>query len=428
MKNQFEILCEKLMSGNVMEGYFIDEMKRYLEEVYSKAISHNQTAASLTPSTNVISMPSNSDLEEMAVRIMKCIYEGASSFIRAQDKSKVREFTDQQIEDYDVFFCEEQKFDLGKVTDPRARKAINMVLGLDSQTIFVQIATTKTNGLKSEVCMSTTAVPREDDIICYDRKGNGYGPYGMCYEDSICCSRFDASHMEVKNTNGAKKPDHINDFYKVGLLNEEFRLYSTYFKNEAPCPHFHYYKKQVCWDKFSNDYSFAINIKDLLIYLKDLEFAIQSNDKSNPILKYSLGMPFLGIAKGEISCDISPFITTARNILAKYDTKTHKDDIIYELYDDLLKTRRAGYGYRAISQMTSAINFMCGVSEYPIETVVDVPSGQYLEKFTEVNQKRTDAALTALAARVQESVGETLNEKTLHIEKRNFEDTDQKNQ
>lgn len=426
MKNQFEILCERLMSGMVSESYFFDELTEYIKEVYINTIAENVK----TKKQEVLNMPSQNELEEMSERIMECISDGAYAFMRSQDKNLVREFNDQDIESYDEFYCEEQKFDLGRVTDQRVRKAMNFVLGLDSKTVFLQIATKKTNGSNSEVNLLTTAVPEYNNINRYDRRGRNQGLYGRCYEDSICCSRFDASHMETRNTNGAKMPNHENFIERVQLDEVEKQLYEHYFKKYSPCPHFHYYRKQVCWDRFSNDYSFAININNLAEYLKDLENAVNKGDKSNPLLTYSLGMPFLAIAKGEITCDISPFITTARNILLKYDTKTKKDDIIYELYDDLLRTRSMRYQKNPVGQISSAINFMCGVSNNPIETVVSVPSGRFLERYTEVDQRKTEATLVGLAARFQESIGETLDEKKLNIKKRNWEDedNDQKNQ
>ena len=204
-------------------------------------------------------MPTKNELEEIAERILECIVDGASSFVKAQDKSIVREFRDPNIKAYDEFFSSEQKFDLGRVTDPRVRKAMNFVLGLDSQTVFLQLSTKKTNGYNSEANLSTIAVPAFDNIICFDRWRNDRGLYGRSYEDSICCSRFDASHMQQDNTNGATGKNHVNTFDRVRLADEERMLYERYFETEAPCPHFHYYRKDVCWSRFSNDYSFAIN-------------------------------------------------------------------------------------------------------------------------------------------------------------------------
>lgn len=411
MKNKFEILCEKYISGQITESLFVGDLRKYLVEVYTNAIAHNSSLIAVNPGVRVLRMPSSQEIDSLTDRVADCIFSGAGAFVKSQDDYYVREIADVRVEDYDVFFCEDQKFDLGKVNDSRVRKAMNMSLGLDTQSVFVQIVTRKTNGANAEVCMSTSAVPPIDNLRVFDRWGATYGSAGNSYEDSVYCNRFDASHMTTKKTNGAKDPDHTNFYERTNISGDELALYLKYFKDEAPCPHFHYYRKSVCKQMFGNGKSFAININDLAVYLQDLEMAIETKDKNNPILKYTLGMPFLAIARQEITCDISPFITTARTILGKYNGYSRKDQLIFELYDDLLRTRHCRYE-NPISQMSSAVNFMSGVSNHPIPTTSFVfeLNGEEATDLENIDMKKTNTALTALASKIQESIGETLDE------------------
>ena len=416
MKNKFEILCEKYISGQITESLFVSDLRKYLVEVYTNAIALNSRFLSINPGVGVLTMPSQKEIDSLTKRVADCVFSGAGAFVKAQDDYYVREIADRRVEDYDVFFCEDQKFDLGKVNDPQVRKSMNMSLGLETQSVFVQIATKKTNGANAEVCMSTSAVPPVDNLRVFDRRGATYGSAGYSYEDSVYCNRFDASHMTTKKTNGAKDPDHTNFYERTNISGDELALYLKYFKDEAPCPHFHYYRKSVCRQMFGNGKSFAININDLAKYLQDLEMAIETKDKNNPILKYTLGMPFLAIARQEITCDISPFITTARTILGKYNGYSRKDQLIFELYDDLLRTRHCRYE-NPISQMSSAVNFMSGVSNHPIPTLGDTIeiNGDRSTDFDDVDMKKTNTALTALASKLQDSIGETLDEKKVGI-------------
>ena len=419
MKNKFETLQTKLKDCQISQDVFRRELKAYLKEIYVKASNEQAKRVSAGVPVCYFNVPYSVELDELVARIEDCIFSHPDKFMNVDVYGKnVREFDDPNIEDYDVFFCEETKFDLGKSLFHGSKKEVKLVLGLETQTIFVQILTKKTERGVNDIGVTTSAVPAYNFVNLYDRRGNNQGSYNDSVYNSIYCDRFDPSHMNNQSTNGKSKDYHENRFASADITNpKELALYEKYFKDKAYCPHFHFYRKKVCWELFGNEKSFAINIMNLSEYLRDLEQAYSSGNKSDPILNYTLGMPYLDIIKGDISCDINPFVKTAKSVIDKYYAGADRGSRIIQIYDFLLYTRKDNDAYSNITKMMAAVDFMCEVEMMPFAPSEQQMLDDRLINYKTMQEEREikDAVLTSLAGKVVDSVGEKYNDKNLDI-------------
>lgn len=421
MRNKFETLIDDLRAGMISIPSFEKQMANYIESIYDSVNSHNYTKGSKYGTRSI----DDAAIESIVKRIIDSALVVPDA-IGSQGRGErlVKEFAPELMEDYTTYYCEEQKFDLGKIVDSVSKKTIRFILGLDTHTLFVQINSKNLNGVNRELKTSLCGVPNNDFVNLYNRKGESFMPYENSVFNGVTCLRFDPTHMGKKSTNGEDNDNHTNRFVEGGVVdNEELYLYKKYFKDVAHCPHFHYYRKSVCWQMFSNGYSFAININNLSRYLHDLDEALNTEDITNPILRYSLGMPFLGIAMGKIHCDTKPFLRTVWSILDRYYVGGERGSKIGELYDILLATRKYSDPEKTnILQLATATDIMCFVANENVqkkENFVVQTDREILDE----NKKAV--LLTTLATKFTESIGETLNEKVVGDE--NFENPNDSN-
>ncbi len=355
----------------ISKNQFIDHLINYVKAIYREVYNNPNLI-------NVKNNLTNVDINSIVERICIASFEHPNGFFVANEKNN--EFNEiQNINNsYEVFHAMETKVILGTVPNTFNKK-ITLSLGLETGTIFVNIIGKKKDRLNNdEPIVATYALADKSSVVQFEKRGSNYFDYDLTknrIDNSVVVTRFDPSNMETYSYAGRGKKEevHRNKYEKIPeIKGEELELYKKYFKEYAPCPHFHYYQVDVNYNLGTNKYSFAINIHNLKTYLDDLEVAKKKVDAipktegyeytpedieaiNNPILEYDLGMPYLLIAENEIVCDVSDFFTKAKAILKKYTDGAEKEVGMNMLYDMIEKTRRKD----SIGALASASDILC---------------------------------------------------------------------
>lgn len=330
----FKELVSAYKSGIISETLFEKRLSQYIQNIFVEA-SKNQSHQS-----NHIITPTQTLINSIVDRICLTIFEDPNEFYNVTNIHKqINEINGINQEGYEVFRCSEPKVVLGNIKTNQLSKTLNVSIGLETGTLFLSVHTKKIGRSGDELSVCTYALADNHLIKLIDQRNNTSSPISDNYIDNcVVCTRFDPSHMNNNNNSGFRQDsdNHPNRYNEAGITdNIELGLYQQYFKQKARCPHFHFFTKKVCRNLHSNNASFAINIKDLENYLTDLEVARNSNNTSNPIFKYDLGMPFLDIAKENIHCDMQDFIKTAKGIIQKYygGYMCQGINLLYEMLD-----------------------------------------------------------------------------------------------
>jgi len=377
--------------GIISKNQFDFKLYEYLTDIYKEAYKNPITSLSL------YSSKVSADIDSILKRIKIVSFEAPEEFYRATNNhNEYNEIESTRENAYEVFHCLETKVNLGNISR-KSSKRINVSIGLETGTVYVNIISKKKDRMgRDESIVATYALADHKQIVQVVKEGKNVYEYDVKADDilnSVTTTRFDPSHMETYNYSGYKNKEednHPNSFDIISYTSQEEKdLFNEYYKDHAPCPHFHYYLKDVTQAVFNNKYSFAINIRELNRYLHDLEDAktqainktnearvkktkeaIQEakDAQNNPILKYDIGMPYLKVASGEIVCDVTDFISKTKEILKKYMSGSDKEQGIIMLYDLEEQTRKNN----DIGALAKASDILCYVSSVVNESELNL--------------------------------------------------------